>query len=49
MHLPSASTRIKSGAAAATDLLHPLKGIQGGDQELRSSVLWEQLAEQVFR
>ena len=29
----SASTRIKSGAAAAADLQHPLKGIQGGEQE----------------
>ena len=31
--LPSTSTRIKSGAAAAADLQHPLRGIQGGDQE----------------
>ena len=32
-HLPSTSTRIKSGATAAADPQHPLKGIQGGDQE----------------
>ena len=32
-HLPYASTRIKSGAAVAADLQHPLKGGQGGDQE----------------
>ena len=32
-HFPSASTKIKSGAAAAADPQHPLKGAQGGDQE----------------
>ena len=32
-HLPSTSARIKSGATAAADLQHPLKGIQSGDQE----------------
>jgi len=32
-HLPSASTRIKSLAAAVTDLQHILKGAQGGEQE----------------
>ena len=32
-HLPSASTRIKSLATAAADCQHPLKGVQGGDQE----------------
>ena len=47
-HLPSTSSRIKSGAATAADLQHPLKGVQGGDQEW-DTVLWEKLAEQVFR
>ena len=32
-HLPSASTRIRSQAAAAADLEHTLKGVQGGDLE----------------
>ena len=32
-HLPSTSTRIKSCAAAAADLQHPLKGVQGGEQK----------------
>ena len=32
-HLPSISVRIKSWATAAADLQHPLKGVQGGDQE----------------
>ena len=32
-HLPSASTRIESRAAAAADLQHPLRGVQGGGQE----------------
>ena len=32
-HLPSTSTRIKSCAAAAADLQHPLKGVQGGVQK----------------
>ena len=32
-HLPSASTKIKSQAAAAADLKHTLKKVQGGDQE----------------
>ena len=32
-HLPSTSTRIRSRAAVAADLQHPLKGVQGGDQE----------------
>ena len=32
-HLPSTSTRIKSYIAAAADLCHPLKGVQGGDQK----------------
>ena len=32
-HFPSTSTRIKSGAAAAADFQHPLKGAQGGEQE----------------
>ena len=32
-HLPPVSTRIKSQAAGTADLQHPLKGVQGGDQE----------------
>ena len=32
-HLPSTSTRLASGAAAAADLQHPLEGAQGGEQE----------------
>ena len=32
-HLPSNSTKIKSGAAAAADFQHPLKGVQGGEQK----------------
>jgi len=32
-HLPFTSIRIKLQAAAAADLQHPLKGVQGGDQE----------------
>ena len=32
-HLPSASTRIKSGSAVAADLPHPLKGVQRGQQK----------------
>ena len=35
-HLPSAFTRIKSCAAAATNLQHPLKGVQ---VEIRNEVL----------
>ena len=31
--LPSASTKMKLPATAATDLQHTLKGIQGTDQE----------------
>jgi len=31
--LPSTSTRIKSSAAAAAELQHPLKGAQGGQQK----------------
>ena len=46
-HSPSTSTRSKLCAAATADFQHPLKGVQGG--ELRHSVLWEKLAEQVFR
>ena len=46
-HLPSASTRIKSWAATASDLQHPQEGVQGGGQEwgpLHSGKNW-----QVFR
>ena len=46
-HLPSASTRIKSRVATASDLQHPLEGVQGGGQEwgpLHSGRNW-----QVFR
>ena len=32
-HLPSASTKIKSQAAAPADLKHTLKRVQGADQE----------------
>ena len=32
-HLPSTSTRIKSCAAVAAGFQHPLKGVQGGEQE----------------
>ena len=32
-HLPSASTRLKSGATIASDLQYPLEGVQGGGQE----------------
>ena len=32
-HLPSTSTSIKSCAAAAADLQHPLKGVQGGEKK----------------
>ena len=46
--LPSASARIRSMATVATDLQHPLKGIQGGDEEW-GTLLWEKLAEQGFR
>ena len=35
--------------AAAADFQHPLKGVQGGEQKWAHSVLWEKLAEQVFR
>ena len=31
-HLPSTSTRIQSGPAAATKLQQPLEGAQGGQQ-----------------
>ena len=31
--LPSSSTGIKSSAAVAADLQHPLKGVQGGAQK----------------
>ena len=37
-HLPSPSTRIKSWAAAAADLQHPVKGVKSGGQEL--STFW---------
>ena len=45
--LPSTSPRSKLCAAATADCQHPLKGVQDG--ELRHAVLWEKLAEQVFR
>ena len=32
-HLPPTSPRIKSRAAAAADLQHPVKGVQGGEQK----------------
>ena len=32
-HLPTAFTKIKSHTIVAADLQHPLKGVQGGDQE----------------
>ena len=32
-HLPSASTRTGSLATGVADLQHPLKGVQGGNQE----------------
>ena len=32
-HLPSTSTRIKSCAATAAVLQHPLTGVQGGEQK----------------
>ena len=38
-HLPSTSTRIRSGAAAATDLQYPLKGVH--DAGMRHSILWK--------
>ena len=46
-HVPSISTRVKSGAATAADLQRPLKEFR---VEIRNaaSVLWEKLAEQVF-
>ena len=43
-HLP-----LQGLSAAATDFPHPLKGVQGGEQKWAHSVLWEKLAEQVFR
>ena len=39
---------VKSCAAAAADFQHPLKGVQGGEQKW-GTLLWEKLAEQVFR
>ena len=41
-------TRIKLGAAIAGDLQHPLKGVQGGDQEW-GTLYSEKLAELAFR
>jgi len=38
-HLPSTSTRIRSSAAAATDLQYPLKGVH--DAGMRHSILWK--------
>ena len=43
---PSTSTGIKSHAAAAADLQHPLETVQAGKQD---SVLCEKLAEHVFK
>ena len=40
-HLPSTSTRIKSCVAAAADLQHLLKGVQGKDKEWGTLVLGE--------
>ena len=48
-HLPSTSTRIKLWAAAAADLQHLLKGVQGGGQEWGTLCSGKKLAEQVFR
>ena len=39
-HLPSTSTRIKLWAAVATDLQHPLRGVQVGEQK-PGTVLWK--------
>ena len=41
-HLPSSSTRIKSGAAAATDFQHSLTGVQGGEQQCSILCLGEE-------
>ena len=38
-HSLSTSTRIKSCAAAAVDSQHPLKGVEGGEAEMRHSML----------
>ena len=32
-HLPSTSTKIKSGATAAANFQHPVKGVQDGEQK----------------
>ena len=40
LSLSSTSAKIKSSAPAATDVQHPLKGVQDGDRELGHSVLW---------
>ena len=44
LHLPSASTKIKSWSLQASDLQGQLKGVQGGDQRHG-----EKLEEQAFR
>ena len=47
-HFPFASTRMKSVATVVSDLQNTLKGVHGGGQEW-GTLLWEKLAEQVFR
>ena len=39
--LPSGSARVRSQGTTVPDLQDSLPGVQGGDQELRHSVLWE--------
>ena len=46
-HSPSSSTRIKSLAAAVTDLQHTLKGVDRGQDEAVCAL--GELAEQAFR
>ena len=47
--VPSTSARIKSCAAAAADFQYPPERSSGWRAEMRHPVLWEKLAEQIFR
>ena len=46
-HSPSSSVRMQSLASVAADLQHPLKEVQGGDQE-PGTLLQEKLEEEAF-
>ena len=48
-HLPSTSTRINSYAAAAANLQHSMKGIQGRDQKQGPLYSGENWQNKVFR